>query len=466
MKPNPKQSPIEELIPIIGPDRVRLEPETLMQYGQDWTRFFKVAPLAIAFPKTKEQVREVVLWARRNKVALVPSGGRTGLSGGAVASHGELVVSFEKMNAVLDFNESDLLLKCEAGVVTEEIQKFAQERQLFYPVDFAARGSSQIGGNVATNAGGIKVVRYGLTRDWVAGLTVVTGSGEILKLNQGLVKNASGYDLRHLFIGSEGTLGFIVEVEVRLTRAPRETHVLLLGVSNLAEIMEVFSQARRTLPLTAFEMFSDLALSHVLKHHPNLKRPLSAHSEFYALIEFEEENPGTLDQALTLFESLTSIGTVTDGVLSQGTTQSAELWKFREYISESLAPHTPYKNDISVRISRATDFMLEADKILSAAYPDFEVVWFGHIGDGNLHINVLRPKNLTIEQFKEACLTVDELLYELIEKHSGSVSAEHGVGLTKKRFLKHCRSPSEIAIMKSIKNVFDPDQIMNPGKLL
>jgi FAD/FMN-containing dehydrogenase len=450
---------------IFPEDQLRFDQESLQTYGRDWTRFYKVDPSAIVFPSTTEQVRDLVLLARKNKWALVPSGGRTGLSGGAVASHREIVVSMERMNRILDFDDFDLTLKVEAGVITEEIQKWAAEKNLFYPVDFAARGSSHIGGNVATNAGGIKVVRYGLTRDWVVGLTVVTGKGEVLKLNQSLIKNASGYDLRHLFVGSEGTLGFITEVELKLAQPPLPMHVMVLATSNLKNLMHIFRQSREQLPITAFEMFSELALQKVLAHHSSLSRPFATSAPYYVLVEFEEKSADTVDKALALFESLLESGHIEDGILSQSPTQAAELWKLREYISESLAPFTPYKNDISVRVSKATDFLSAADEILKKAYPDYEVVWFGHIGDGNLHINILRPKAMAIEEFVKSCRGADDLLYNLIQDYQGSISAEHGVGLTKRSFLSKARSQEEIEILRSIKKIFDPDNIINPGKL-
>lgn len=450
---------------IFKADQLRFDTESLQTYGRDWTRFYTVNPSAIVFPNSTQQVRDLVLLARKNKWALVPSGGRTGLSGGAVASNQEIVVSMERMNRILDFDDFDQTLKVEAGVITEEIQKWAAEKNLFYPVDFAARGSSHIGGNVATNAGGIKVVRYGLTRDWVVGLTVVTGKGDILKLNQALIKNASGYDLRHLFVGSEGTLGFITEVELKLAPPHLPLHVMVLGTSSLTDLMSIFRQVREHLPVTAFEMFSELALQKVLAHHSSLNRPFATSAPYYVLIEFEEKSAETVDKSLSLFESLLESGSIADGILSQSPTQAAELWKLREYISESLAPFTPYKNDISVRVSKATQFLSDADKLLKKTYPDYEVVWFGHIGDGNLHINILRPKTMSIDDFVKSCRGADDLLYGLIQDFQGSISAEHGVGLTKRSFLGKARSSEEIEILKSIKRVFDPDNIINPGKL-
>ena len=226
----------------LSPRQVRRDAESLANWGRDWTRSFDVAPSAVVFPESVDDVVALVRLANEAGLALVPSGGRTGLSGGAVAGNGEVVVSFDRMNAILDFEPADRLVTCQPGVVTQTLQEFARERGLFYPVDFASAGSSQIGGNIATNAGGIKVIRYGLTRDWIAGLTVVTGAGEVLELNRGLVKNATGYDLRHLFIGSEGTLGFVVAADVLLTALPEPQLVMVLGVERFRDLLSVLGQ--------------------------------------------------------------------------------------------------------------------------------------------------------------------------------------------------------------------------------
>ncbi|MEE9254544.1 MAG: FAD-binding oxidoreductase, partial [Pseudomonadales bacterium] len=201
-------------------DDVRVDSQSFETFARDWTRQFPVSPAAVVFPRSRDEVVALVRLANEANLALVPSGGRTGLSGGAVACEGEIVVAFDRMNRITNFDAVDRLVTCEAGVKTAQLQSYAREQELFYPVDFASAGSSTVGGNIATNAGGIKVIRYGLTRDWVAGLTVVTGCGELLELNRGLVKNATGYDLRHLFIGAEGTLGFVVDAQMKLAPMP------------------------------------------------------------------------------------------------------------------------------------------------------------------------------------------------------------------------------------------------------
>ncbi|MBX3039991.1 MAG: FAD-binding oxidoreductase [Bdellovibrionaceae bacterium] len=456
---------LQSLQTIFGPDRILVDAESLKHYGRDWTTYFDIQASAVVFPETTEEVQTLVKWARTNKIPLVPSGGRTGLSGGACALHGEVVVSFERMNKISEFNPTDQTVICGAGVITESLQKFAVEKGLFYPVDFAAKGSSQIGGNVATNAGGIKVVRYGMTREWIAGLKVVTGTGEILNLNRALVKNATGYDLRHLFIGSEGTLGFVTEVTIRLAPPPPPLQVMVLGVSSLDAVMNIFAEFKTKTTLTAFEMFADNALDIVLAG-TGLPRPFETKTPFYVVAEIEKRSEQDEEKILSVFESCVEQGFVLDGAMAQSQAQATTFWRYREDISENLSKYSPYKNDLSVAISKVPAFMQDLDAILKAAYPTWTVVWFGHIGDGNLHINILRPADMSKEDFVTECRKVDTLVFQCVSKHEGSISAEHGVGLTKKSFLKYARSEAEIDLMKGIKKVFDPDGIINPGKVI
>ena len=453
---------IEALRRIFPCHRVTTAPRDLATWGRDWTRNYRVAPAAVVFPETVDEVATVTRLANRAGFKLVPSGGRTGLSGGAVASAGEVVVSFDRMNRIVDFNAADRLARCQAGVVTGNLQTFAEQRGLRYPVDFASSGSSQIGGNAATNAGGIRVIRYGMTREWIAGLTVVTGAGDVLELNRGLVKNATGYDLRHLFIGSEGTLGFIVEVETRLAVPPPPSQVMLLGLRNLGDALAALPRLRAALAISAFEFFSDLALAQVVAH-AGARSPLSGSHPFYALVEFDADGERA---AVRAFEGLIDDGVAADGVLSQSQKQARALWALRERITESIAPLTPYKHDLSVRVSAAPAFLDAVDRLIAERYPTFKACSFGHIGDGNLHLNILRPADMAEETFRRHCEAISPAVFELVRDHGGSVSAEHGVGLLKRDFLGYSRSPAEIAIMRAVKRVLDPNGVMNPGKLL
>ena len=301
----------------------------LESHGRDWTRFREPRPAAVAFPDSVSEVRQLVAAAAAEGIALVPSGGRTGLSGGAVAAEGEVVVSCDRLRRVLEFNRVDRTLTVEAGVVTATVQERARSEGLYYPVSFAAEGSSQIGGNIATNAGGIRVLRYGLTRDQVAGLKVVTGRGELLDCNRGLIKNASGYDLRHLFTGSEGTLGLIVEATLRLTDPPLPSRVMLLGVESMDALMNVFDALRTRLDLTAFEFFTDRALHHV-RTAGGLPDPLGTDCPLYVIAEFDCPGEAEEERAMGCFERCAEEGWLLDGVISQSTRQARELWRYRE----------------------------------------------------------------------------------------------------------------------------------------
>jgi FAD/FMN-containing dehydrogenase len=406
----------------------------------------------------------IVECARRYEFALVPSGGRTGLSGGACAANGEVVVSMDKLNTISTVNLTDRTLTVGAGAITQNVQQAASDAGLFYPVDFASSGSSQIGGNIATNAGGINVIRYGMTREWVAGLTVVTGKGEILELNKGLMKNNTGLDFRHLFIGSEGILGFITEATLKLTAPPKDPTVLVLGLSDMTAIMSVLDRVQSTTPLLAYEFFSELAVSKVVEH-AGVTRPFETQTPFYALVEFERENETTDAHVFEAVQQCMEAGWVVDAVMSQSVAQALALWRLREDISETISQWTPYKNDISSTVSKVPQLLSAVDAVVHQNYPDWEVVWYGHIGDGNLHLNILKPENLLIEDFKARCNDVSTDIFEAIKTLGGSVSAEHGVGTLKAPYLNYTKSESEIDAMRAIKSIFDPDGILNPGKV-
>ncbi len=457
---DPRLAELSQLLPDL---RLLTEAADLEHYGRDWTRRWTPAPLAIALPASVDEVIAVVRWANVAEVAIVPSGGRTGLSGGAVAANGELVLSLERMNRVLDFNAVDRTLTVEAGVILQNVHEAARGYGLIYPVDFAARGSCSIGGNIATNAGGIRVIRYGNTREWIAALKVVTGSGELLELNRGLIKNSSGYDFRQLMIGSEGTLGIVVEATLKLTNPPPPSQVMLLALPDMDALMKVFALFQSSLALQAFEFFTDHALHHVLAH--GAQRVMDGDYPYYVVTEFDAADESAQEAALAAFEQAMEQGWVSDGVMAQSDAQAAGLWRLREGITESLASRNPYKNDVSVRISAVPAFLHEMQALLAREYPQAEVIWFGHIGDGNLHINVLRPDDLEDEAFIAQCEHVTRLLAATLQRHGGSISAEHGIGLVKRAYLESTRSPAEIALMRGVRQVFDPRGLLNPGKL-
>lgn len=463
--PSVTDSVLEQLSEIVGAQRVLTDDVSYQQYGVDRTTVWQPSPGVVVLPGSTEEVQAIVRLANQENLAIVPSGGRTGLSGGAVAKNGEIVVAMDRMKNVVEFNDVDRVVTVEAGMLTQQLQEFAEEQGLFYPVDFASAGSSQVGGNIATNAGGIKVIRYGMTRDWVMGLKVVDGSGNILSLNHGLVKNNTGLDFRHLFIGSEGILGIITEATIRLSRKPQELCVLVLGVVDFPSIMGVLKTFNEGMDLTAFEFFSHNGMERVIAHS-DIPAPFETSSPFYALIEFEQSSEADLERAMELFEKCMEEGWVEDGAISQSLSQAQNLWKLREDISETLSQWKPYKNDISVSVSMMPAFIERVDALVAEQYPDFEIVWFGHIGDGNIHLNILKPNELSVDDFTARCGGVSQQVAALVQEFKGSVSAEHGVGLLKKDYLGYTRNETELKMMSQIKQVFDPKGIMNPGKVV
>jgi glycolate oxidase subunit GlcD len=451
---------LDALSEFLKQDQIKTSKDEIRHYGRDWLKIREPKAIAAVFPKTTQEVEKIVKSCRQHHQSLVVSGGRTGLSGGALAHQNELIVSLEKMNHILDFNESDWSVEVEAGVITEDLQNFALSKSSFFPVDFASKGSSQIGGNLATNAGGVHVLRYGNIRNWITGIEVVTGSGDILQLNQGLIKNATGYDLRHLFIGSEGSLGIITKATVKLTRLPKDKSLFLFACSSWEDILQILSRFQKTSSLCAFEAFDQKCLEKVLQKTKN-QGPFQKLYPLYVLIEIEAMDP-SIDH---LVDEVLQDQLAEDGIQAQSSEQSRVIWSYRENISEAISEYQPYKNDISVRISRIPEFIHEFESLIEKNYSDFEVLWFGHVGDGNLHINILKPQSLSSEIFQDQCHRVSGLLFEILQKLGGSISAEHGIGLFKKDFLHYSRSFEEIKIMKQIKKIFDPDAILNPGKI-
>lgn len=454
------------VVDLLG-DRFTRDPAQLEAYGKDWTKVYAPAPSAVAFVRSTEEVAALLRLCHANEVAVVPSGGRTGLAGGAVAKNGEVVVSLERMRAIEPVDALARTVRCQAGAVTAVVHEHCAEAGLTWPVDFASSGQSQIGGNIATNAGGVRVVRYGLTRQWVLGLQVVTMTGEVLELNGDLEKNNTGIDLRQLFIGSEGTLGIITEATLKLAPLPKASRVALLAVADLRRALDVFLSARQRsdFDLLAFEYLTDECLQLVL-NDIGVPHPLSTPGHAYVLVEIEIPTDDIAEAAESWLADLFEQGLAVDGVLAASQSQSSELWSFRERVSETLSKTGfIHKNDVSVPVRRLADFVDDMFAAFSERYPHFQIYFFGHIGDGNLHVNVMKPADMPTEAFLDQCHGTDQVLFELINKHRGSISAEHGIGLLKKSFLGYSRTPAEIALFRSIKKAFDPNGLLNPGKV-
>ena len=451
---------------ILGEDGLALDAATLAAYGRDWTKEHTPSPSAIAFPRTTSAVSRLLALCNEACVPVVPSGGRTGLAGGAVAAKGEVVLSLERMRRMDPVDPVARTVRVQAGAVTAAVHAHCAQVGLTWPVDFASSGSSHIGGNIATNAGGVQVVRYGLTRQWVIGLEVVLMSGEVLELNGALEKNNTGVDLRQLFIGSEGVLGVVTEATLKLAPLPGDSRVALLAVPDLGGALRVFASARAAagFELCAFEYFTDACLDAVLEETGGAP-PLAERSPAYVLVELEPP-PGGLGAEDRWLEGLFERGLVRDGVLAESAAQGRLLWSLRERISETLTKRGfLHKNDVSVPVARLEAFTRDMAEAFRARYPDFEIFLFGHVGDGNLHVNVMQPGHLSKEAFLATCAEADTLLFELIQRHGGSISAEHGIGLLKKAFLHFSRTEAELRLFRGLKEVLDPKGLLNPGKI-
>lgn len=454
---------ITDLIAILGPDQVLTDP-TRLELSRDYAKNFNPDSSCVVWPQSTEQVVEVMNLAHKRGFNIVPSGGRTGLCGGATATAGEVVLSLQKMNKILSVNRINKTLHCQAGAITKNVQIKAEENGLYFPIDFASSGSSQIGGNIATNAGGIKVIRYGLMRDWVQGLEVVLPSGEILNLKNECIKNNTGYDLKQLFIGSEGTLGVITECLLNLTYAPKNLTVALFAVETLKQVTDLFAACgEHRIPLTAYEFFSDLA-SEKVNEHTGQRPPFK--SPFTVLVEYESETSESEDLFEKFVEVVSTEGLIQDGLVASSSEQAKHFWALRENISESLSQvAVVHKNDISLPISQIASFCEKLQSTLDSQFPGVNVVLFGHIGDGNLHVNFLKPEGKSKEDFFAEAAIADSKMFDLVRNYGGSISAEHGIGLTKREHLGFSRSSLEISIMRDIKKIFDPRGILNPGKI-
>jgi FAD/FMN-containing dehydrogenase len=438
-------------------------------YGTDWTRVHRPTPSGVAFPRSTQDVSDLLALCHLHEVPVVPSGGRTGLAGGAVAQNGELVISMERMRRMDPVDVAGATVTVQAGVITEAVHQHTEPLGLTWPVDFASKGSSQVGGNIATNAGGVRVIRYGTTRRWVLGLQVVLADGRILELNQALEKNNTGMDLKQLFIGTEGTLGIITEATLKLTKRPRSVSVFLFAMQGLDQVVSLFRRARASsFELMAFEFFSDACVERLIQHR-KARLPFDERASYYALLEVEQTDSATgepTEAQERWLEALFEDELVSDGVLAQNSGQARELWAVREGISESLsATGHPHKNDVALPIARLEAFSSDLLKLFETNHAGWEVCLFGHIGDGNLHINVMKPDGMAVEDFLQRTHRADLDTFGLVRDHHGSISAEHGIGLLKKDFLHFTRAENEITLLRDLKRTLDPKNILNPGKI-
>jgi FAD/FMN-containing dehydrogenase len=474
---NPVATPfanfLTELNLVLESAQIQTNHETVLHYAQDWSNILAPQASVVLFPYSTLQVSQILKLASAHDQAIVPSGGRTGLSGGAVATQNEVILSLEKLNFIGALHEGALTLHVGAGAITQAVHEFCEPYGLTWPVDFASKGSSMVGGNIATNAGGVRVIRYGNTRNWVLGLTAVTMDGTIHELNGELEKNNTGYDLRQLLIGSEGTLAVVTEATLKLCPLPRAKLVFFFSLASFAQVLELFAFARKKIPnLSAFECLDRASLDSVVKHLGRAA-PVKTLGEVFVLMEVESHDTGAsaaenlFAQAALWLEEIFNSESVLDGVMAQNDREAQALWQFREAVAESiLHGHDVHQEDVSVPIARLNEFYAEIQKRYAEAYSEFSVYFFGHIGDGNLHIFIQKPAGLNRENFLASAKKSDLELFAVLQQYRGSISAEHGVGLLKKHALHFTRSKTELELFRGIKRVFDPKGLLNPGKLL
>jgi FAD/FMN-containing dehydrogenase len=452
---------VRALADALPSDLLSDDADEVVAYGRDWTRAHRPAPAGLARPRGADEVVALVRLARRFGVALVPSGGRTGLAGGAVAAAGELVVSLERMARIGEVDRLAGTIWCEAGAITERVHQRCAAAGLIWPIDLAARGSSTIGGNLATNAGGVRVIRYGHARRWLRGLEAVTATGERV-VQPALEKNNSGLDLAQLYVGTEGTLGIITAATLALAPRPGRLDVLLFALDGIAPALAILGAARaRGLIPAAFELWTARCAHHV-RAASGLAPPLGE-AAAYALLELEDAAPAALEG---FAPTALALDGVRDGVLAEGEAERRALWQLRERITESLARTGPvHKNDVALPLDRLGEFVVKLEALTAARRPGWELCLFGHAGDGNLHVNTLKPPGLDADAFFAAAHAADHEVFALVQALGGSISAEHGIGLVKKPYLSYVRGPHELEVMRAVKRALDPDGIMNPGKI-
>lgn len=452
---------VKALTKIVGHEYVSTDSEELSAYGTDWTKI-PGKPFAVARPATTKEVAAILKLCSKTRIGVVPSGGRTGLAGGAVAGKGQLALSLNRMNRIDAVDAVGNTLRVQAGATTQSVHEHCAPAGLTWPIDLASKGTSTVGGNLSTNAGGLRVIRYGMARKWVTGLQAVTMNGEILDLNRDLEKNNTGYDLVQCLVGSEGTLAVITEATLKLTRLSTISTVLLFSVNDVTSILSLFEEARRgPFQIGAFEFFSKPCLRAV-QAKLGRKSPFLHESEFYVLMEIEPQ--GDTENWLS---KILDLGIIEDGLLAQSSQQRDDFWALREGITESLSKTAKLKKyDVSVAVRALPKFLLEVQELFSAGNFHIDLYLFGHMGDGSPHLNLLKPQDIDDKMFERDCARAEKALFELLKKIGGSVSAEHGVGLLKKHWLKFSRTKEELRLFRAIKDAFDPKGLLNPGKIL
>ncbi|TVQ29182.1 MAG: FAD-binding oxidoreductase [Geminicoccaceae bacterium] len=463
----------ERLAHVLGPGGYLTDPHDTAPFCTGWRDGWTGQTSLVALPDTTEKVAEVVRLCYAARVPIVPQGGNTGLTGGSQPhDHGrEIVLSTRRLNRIRALDLDNDTMTVEAGVVLQTIQEEAARHDRLFPLSLAAEGSCQIGGNLATNAGGTQVLRYGNARALVLGLEVVLADGRVWDGLRGLRKDNTGYDLKDLFIGAEGTLGIITAAVLRLFPRPTDVQTALVAVPSPTAAVALLTRLKAALgdQVTAFELIARICFDLALELIDGVQDPLAEPSPWYVLVEVAGHGePGTLAEPLTdaLGEAVEA-GLVTDATLASSGDQRAQLWRVREEQAEvQKRAGASIKHDVSVPISRIPQFLDEAGAALTAAYPGARLVAFGHVGDGNLHYNPLQPKDADRDTFAREIGRINRIVHDLVVAHGGSISAEHGLGRLRRDEAAHYKSAVELDLMRRIKHALDPLDLMNPGKVL
>ncbi len=470
---NPPAALLPALRAIVGGTHVLTDGD-LTGYELDWRKRERGKALAVVRPASTAQVAAVVKACAEAGVSIVPQGGNTGMVVGSTpdATGTQVVLSLTRMNAVRALDGGNLTITVEAGCVLQSLQDVCEKAGYLFPLSLASEGSCTIGGNLGTNAGGTQVVRYGNTRELCLGLEVVTAQGEVWSGLTGLRKDNTGYDLRHLFIGSEGTLGVITAATMKLYPLPKSQLTALAAVPSLEAAVQLLGLAHQHLSagLTGFEVMGQFALKLVVKHFPQQRVPFYENSPYCVVLENSdnESDEHARGQFERLLEAAMEAGCVTDAVVAESMAQARALWHIRESIPLAQAQEgLNIKHDISIAVSRIPEFVAQADAALAQAFPGIRLVNYGHLGDGNLHYNVQAPEGQDAEKFlREQEGPVNGVVYALVDAYNGSISAEHGIGSLKREKLEKHKSPVALDLMRSIKTALDPQNTFNPGRML
>lgn len=465
---------LKHLSDIVGSANVITDPNDLTSYTTDWRKRFFGDALAVVRPANTEEVSRIVTFCSANHIAIVPQGGNTSMCGGATPDKTgkQLILSLRRMNRVRHIDADNGSMIVEAGCILQNIQETAANIHRFFPLSLGAEGSCTIGGNLSTNAGGTAVLRYGNMRDLCLGLEVVTPSGEIWDGLRSLRKDNTGYDLRDLYIGAEGTLGIITAAVLKLFPEPVVRWTGLVGVPDFASAVKLFSlfQEKASALLTGFEVMSDVSLNLVKQYFPQLANPMTKTEPYTALVELSDFE--SAEHAQALMEQILGIALdkdiAIDAVIANNLSQAKHFWDMREHITLAQAEDgINVKHDITIPISNTGAFVSETDALLEKYLPGIRVINFGHLGDGNLHYNVAAPLGMNASDYMKAHQeAIQEIVYSQVDRHHGSISAEHGIGQLKvSRMIKH-RGLVTVQLMASIKKALDPKNLMNPGKVI